>query len=205
MSSGDTKWSSVLLPGGARVGSGIRRGMGRRKIATGGFAAVILMAGCADTPNSSPVESGFVGEEHNRVDVMFAQMMIPHHDDAIAMAEYLEQVDGVDPRVDELAAGIVEAQVAENDEMNSWLSERGYSQVNSSPGQVNEEAVAGTSAADIEESFLTEMIAHHEHGVDMARGAANRGQSPVMTGLAQGMVEDQGEEIELMRSLLSEN
>lgn len=137
------------------------------------------------------------------MDVMFAQMMIPHHDDAIAMAEYLEQVDGVDPRVDELTVGIVVAQESENNEMNSWLRERGYSEVASSRGQVNEEVVAG--AADIEESFLTEMIAHHEHGVDMAHGAANRGQSPVMTGLAQGMVEDQGAEIELMRRLVSEN
>ncbi|MGB5951825.1 MAG: DUF305 domain-containing protein [Ornithinimicrobium sp.] len=181
------------------------RGTGRRAAGVSALVAAFLLAGCADAPEDAPDDSGSAGDGHNRVDVMFAQMMIPHHDDAIAMAEYLEQVDGIDPRVDELAEDIVQAQESENSEMNSWLRERGYPEVDSSPGQVNEEAVSGRSTADIEESFLTEMIAHHEHGVDMARGAADRGESPVMTGLAQGMVQDQSAEIELMRSLLSEN
>lgn len=179
------------------------RSAGRRAVA-GSVAAVVVLAGCSNTPEAQS-EGASEQEEHNRVDVMFAQMMVPHHDDAIAMAQYVEQVDGVDPRVDELAAGIVAGQVAENDEMNAWLSDRGYPEVASSPGQVDGEAVAGESPAQIEESFLTEMIAHREHGVDMARGAANRGESTVMTDLAQGMVDDQSQEIDLMRDLLEQS
>ncbi|MGB3186610.1 MAG: DUF305 domain-containing protein [Ornithinimicrobium sp.] len=180
-----------------------KRGPGGR-VAAASVVLAVTLAGCGDT-GGAPSDPAAQQAEHNRVDVMFAQMMIPHHDDAIAMAEYLEHVDGVDPRVDKLAAGIINAQVAENTAMNTWLTERGYSEVPSDPGQVNEQAIAGSTAAEIEDSFLTEMIAHHEHGIDMARSAADEGESPMMADLAQGMVDDQGQEVELMRDLLNEN
>ncbi len=109
----------------------------------------------------------------------------------------------MDPEVDVLAGDIVEAQARENVEMNTWLDERNYPQVPSAPGQVNDQSLVQASTAEIEEAFLTEMIAHHEHGVDMARSAAERGESPVMTDLAQAMVEDRSQEIESMRDLLA--
>ncbi len=196
-------WATSCYPSAPRAQSGARRAVGRRAAWASSVAVLALLAGCADTPNAQ-TDGGPEEAQHNRVDVMFAQMMIPHHDDAIAMAQYLEQVDGVNPRVDSLAAGIVEAQVVENRQMNEWLTQLGYPEVASSPGEVDADAVAGSSTDDIEESFLTEMIAHHEHGVDMARGAANRGESPFMTGLAQGMIEDQGREIDVMRDMLNE-
>lgn len=49
----------------------------------------LVMSGCAGTPGEP--QAAPAGEGHNSVDVMFAQMMIPHHDDAIAMGRYLEQ------------------------------------------------------------------------------------------------------------------
>jgi len=166
-------------------------------------AASLALAGCAGTSGESPETS--MGEEHNSVDVMFAQMMIPHHDDAIAMGRYLQQSDGVDPEVDALAGDIIEAQTRENSEMNTWLSERDYPPVTSAPGRVNEQSLAEASTAEVEKAFLTEMIAHHEHGVDMARGAVERGESDVMTDLAQTMVDDQSQEIESMRDLLAKS
>lgn len=161
--------------------------------------ATVLITGCTGgTPADDVAPSEF-----NQVDVMFAQMMVPHHDDAIAMSDYLQEIDGVDPPVEKLAEGIEAAQRQENTEMNSWLSQRGYPKVEQSPTQINEEAVASDSASAAEKQFLTEMIAHHQHGVEMAQGAADRGKSPVMTDLAQGMVQDQGKEIELMGELLA--
>ncbi len=165
-------------------------------------AASLALAGCAGA-SGEPQETP-TGEEHNSVDVMFAQMMIPHHDDAIAMGRYLQQTDGVDPQVDSLANDIIEAQVRENGDMNAWLGERDYPQVPSVPGQVNDQSLAGASPAEIEKVFLTEMIAHHEHGVDMASSAVERGESPVMTDLAQTMVQGQSQEIEMMRDLLAQ-
>lgn len=164
-------------------------------------AASLALAGCAGTwgePDETSIDEG-----HNSVDVMFAQMMIPHHDDAIAMGRYLQQSDGVNPDVDTLAGDIIEAQVRENADMNTWLGEREYPQVTSAPGRINDQSLGGASPAEVEKVFLTEMIAHHEHGVEMARSAAQRGESPTMTDLAQTMVDDQSEEIESMRDLLA--
>lgn len=179
-----------------------RRARKNRRRLVVGVAASLWATGCSvdvQSENAQPETPGL-----NRVDVMFAQMMVPHHDDAIAMANYLQDVSGVDPRVEELAAGIVRSQERENEKMNSWLTERGYPTVDEGPARVNEESVAGQSADQAEGQFLTEMIAHHEHGVDMAQGAVRRGQSPVMTDLAQQMVDDQSREIEQMRDLLAE-
>lgn len=203
MNPAEKMWAISRCRGALAMWWGRKRTPGLRAASTGSVAALVLLAGCADT-TPAQTEGAAAQEEHNQVDVMFAQMMIPHHDDAIAMAQYLAQVEGVDPSVDELAAGIVASQVAENEEMNTWLGERGYPEVESSPGQVDGDALAGESPAQIEGSFLTEMIAHHEHGVDMSRGAADRGESVVMTDLAQGMVDDQSREIELMREMLEQ-
>jgi len=165
------------------------------------MVAPLTLAGCAGTP--AEPQAAPAGEGHNSVDVMFAQMMIPHHDDAIAMVRYLQQSDGVDRQVDPLAGDITEAQVRENVDMNTWLGEQDYPQVPSVPGQVNHQSLAGASPAEVEEVFLTEMIAHHEHGLDMARSVVEREESPVMTDLSQTMVEDQSQEIETMRDLLA--
>jgi len=164
-------------------------------------ATVVLATGCAGTGESQ--SSGAPQEDdHNKVDVMFAQMMVPHHDDAIAMATYIGEVDSVDPRVGELADTIATSQAAENAEMNDWLGRRGYAEATSSPGEINAGALGEASVEEVEAAFLGEMIAHHEHGVDMAEGAALRGESPAMVDLAQTMADDQTEQIETMRDLL---
>jgi len=170
-----------------------------------GVLAVLALLWASGCSTETQPEAESVTENYNRVDVMFAQMMVPHHADAIAMADYLQGVRGVDPRVQGLAEGIVTSQQRENEEMNTWLSERGYPQVDDGAMRVDEEAVAGQSAEAAQEQFLSEMIAHHEHGVDMAASAARRGQSPTMTDLAAGMVQDQTQEIQQMRQLLADD
>jgi len=181
-----------------------RWGRPGRILAAATLAVAVSVAGCSAAQEpSSTLEVETENKTHNRVDVMFAQMMIPHHDDAIAMAQYLGELDGVDPTVDELATQIMQAQRSENREMNAWLRQHGYQQVPSTPGQVDVAALAGASRPEVERAFLTEMVAHHEHGVDMARGAAARGDSPAMTRLAEDMAEDQTREIELMQDLLA--
>jgi uncharacterized protein (DUF305 family) len=57
-------------------------------------------------------------------DRMFLEMMIPHHQDAVEMAE-TEIADGSDPDVVDLARDIVESQSAEIEEMQTLLTELG--------------------------------------------------------------------------------
>lgn len=67
--------------------------------------------------------SGGNGDSYNQIDVMFAQMTMPHHDDAIAMSQYLDQVDDVDPQMTALAQSMVEDQSAEIELMQDLLAQ----------------------------------------------------------------------------------
>src|SRR4051812_29908265 len=64
---------------------------------------------------SAPATAG-----HNSHDVMFAQMMIPHHQQAITMAEQAA-TKASSPEVKKLATQIENAQQPEIDKMTGWL------------------------------------------------------------------------------------
>ena len=71
-------------------------------------AAALLAAGACGAPEEDGEAAGNGGAQHNDADVMFAQMMIPHHEQALEMAELAEDRSG--PEVGDLAAEIAEAQ-----------------------------------------------------------------------------------------------
>uniref|UniRef100_A1UQ05 DUF305 domain-containing protein n=1 Tax=Mycobacterium sp. (strain KMS) TaxID=189918 RepID=A1UQ05_MYCSK len=64
---------------------------------------------------------------HNDADVMFAQGMIPHHQQAIEMSDMLLGKKGIDPGVIALANEIKDAQSPEIEQMQAWLQEWGDS------------------------------------------------------------------------------
>lgn len=53
---------------------------------------------------------GEISEEHNDADVMFAQMMIPHHQQAVEMSETLLAKDDIPQNVADFAQGVIDAQ-----------------------------------------------------------------------------------------------
>ena len=82
---------------------------------------------------NSPSDAAFAAAMHGmmkgmdtkptgRPDVDFVTMMIPHHQGAIDMAK-VELQYGKDPKLRELASGIVAAQEAEIAEMEGWLAQ----------------------------------------------------------------------------------
>jgi uncharacterized protein (DUF305 family) len=56
----------------------------------------------------------------SRFDVMFLTMMIEHHEGAVEMAETVIE-DGMDPRVEDLAEDIIDAQTREITAMQERL------------------------------------------------------------------------------------
>ena len=60
----------------------------------------------------------------DELDKAFLEWMIPHHQWAIDMAEYL--VDAKNPELKQMWVEIIEAQQAEINQMNQWLVEWGY-------------------------------------------------------------------------------
>ena len=69
----------------------------------------------------SPSASASVSSAHNDSDVAFATQMIPHHQQAVEMADMVLAKTGVDPRVTELAKQIKAAQDPEIVTMTGWL------------------------------------------------------------------------------------
>lgn len=80
----------------------------------------------ATTAGSSSVSSSPAGSQaHNDQDVMFAQHMIPHHQQAVQMSDIILGKQGIDPRVIDLANQIKAAQGPEIQQLQTWLNQWG--------------------------------------------------------------------------------
>lgn len=171
----------------------------------------------AATPAGSPASSASgtpAAGPHNNADVMFAQMMIPHHQQAIEMSDILLAKDGIDPKITDLAQQIKAEQGPEIAQMSGWLA--GWGQ-NPSPsmgmdhdmggGMMNQadmdalEQATGTEAAKL---FLTGMVKHHQGAITMAQQQVANGQNPEAVALAKRIITDQQAEITTMNQLLDQ-
>jgi uncharacterized protein (DUF305 family) len=141
-------------------------------------------------------------------DIMFAQMMIPHHEQAVVIAE-LAKTRAADPRVTALAAQITAAQAPEIEQMAGWLREWG------APRLTEDEAMAahgghgmsgmltpevldelrGLSGADFDRRFAAAMIEHHRGAIEMAQPVTDSA-NPEVASLAQRIVATQQDEID---------
>jgi uncharacterized protein (DUF305 family) len=105
-----------------------------RRIALSAAAVLtaFTLAACGSTspPTAAPNTPGpmmtapAADGDHNQADVVFSQMMIPHHEDAIEMAK-LAQSRSDNPDVKALAAQILAAQQPEIEQMRGWLASWG--------------------------------------------------------------------------------
>jgi uncharacterized protein (DUF305 family) len=158
--------------------------------------------------SATPSAGGF-----NDADVMFAQMMIPHHRQAVEMSDTILAKTGVDSRVTALAQKIKAAQQPEIDELTSWLSAWGKPAPSSSQsmegmgdGMMSSDDMAKLKATDgstASKLFLSQMIDHHEGAVEMAKTEAASGSDAKAVAMAKSIVETQTSEITEMKALLA--
>ena len=86
-----------------------------------GLVLALALTGCgseSSDPDGSSAEGG------TAADVAFAQLMIPHHQAGVMMADAVIQKSS-EPQVVKLANAIRTAQLAEIDQMRQMLTERG--------------------------------------------------------------------------------
>ncbi len=169
-----------------------------------------LLSGCSAAAEQGPAPPR-VSEESSAAfsmsDLMFAQMMIPHHEQAVDMAELaLDRSDDADIR--QLSEQIRDAQQPEIEQMSSWLNAAGMTQMAHDMGMhgmVDDDDMAELSAAtgaEFDRLFLEAMIVHHEGAIEMTRMIIDSNNSEVRA-LAESIISSQSAEIELMRTLLS--
>ena len=191
------------------------------------FAALIALSGCSTVTDTGSMEgmnhSGSamstaqpteVGAEteagHNAADAMFAQMMLPHHAQAVEMSDIMLAKHGMDAKIIALAKEIKAAQAPEIATMTSYLSAWGEPTTmtgdHAMAGMMTStdldklKAAEGTEAAKL---FLTQMTAHHEGALEMAKTEVTSGKNADAITLAKSIVSSQEAEISDMKELLA--
>jgi uncharacterized protein (DUF305 family) len=171
--------------------------------AGGGMSGMDMSASDAPGPEKA---AGF-----NDADVMFAQMMIPHHEQAVQMSDVLLAKDGIEDRVRDLATQIKNAQQPEIDQMTEMLSEWGQEESGmggmDGGGLLSDEdmtALEDATGDDAARLFLEGMIAHHEGAIEMAEAEVADGENAGAKELAETIVAAQTDEIAVMQELLAD-
>lgn len=141
-------------------------------------------------------------------DIMFAQMMIPHHQQAIVMSDFALKTS-TNPDVLALARQIKAAQAPEIEQMKGWLSAAGTSLMGAHgmamDGMLTDSEIATLKSATgstFDKLFLQGMIGHHEGALTMVSMIVNSDNSEART-LAKNIKTSQSAEIELMRKYLA--
>ncbi len=159
------------------------------------------------------------GNSYSPDDVKFMQDMIPHHNQAVQMAELVSDRTN-NQELRDVAGRIDASQVDEIDFMDGWLSDRGeavpettaHSAMHMShvmAGMASPENMARLAeleGTEFDRLFLTLMIAHHEGAVTMVEELLEQPGSaydPVLFQFVNDVTNDQSQEIERMNAMLA--
>ncbi|NHU49195.1 DUF305 domain-containing protein [Rhodococcus sp. A14] len=209
-------------------------------------SGVLVLAGCSDnsggghdmsqmsnntsgTTSSSSTTAAAETTAFNNADVMFLQMMYPHHAQAVEMAN-MALGRTTNPQVLDLAKNIAAAQGPEMDQMTALLAQRGMAVPSTDAGSgmsgMNHggtsgmadgggmsgmmtpeqmSGLAGKSGADFDTAWLNMMIAHHTGAIEMAQTELADGENADAKQMATAIVGAQQAEITTMTALLQQN
>ena len=171
-------------------------------------------APAGDQPAGPPAQG-----PHNDADVAFATGMIPHHAQAVQMADMAVQ-RSASGEVKDLAAAVKAAQGPEIAQLSGWLTgwgrpvpavggsmsmDHGAGGHGGMVGMMSAEEMKQLGAAsgkDFDTMWLKMMIKHHEGAITMAQTQLAQGTNPAAKELAQTIATDQAKEIATMKGLL---
>ncbi|MEO5321082.1 DUF305 domain-containing protein [Arthrobacter sp. CC3] len=198
--------AAVALAGCSTGTSGSSAATSSSTASTGSSMPGMDHGGSGMMSSSAPAAS----TEHNDADTMFAQGMIPHHEQAVEMSEMMLGKKGIPAAVTDLATRIKAAQAPEIETMTGWLKSWNESATmgagHSMDGMMGEndlkqlDAAQGTEAAKL---FLKQMITHHQGAVMMAKTETAQGKNADAIKLSKDIVTAQEAEIQEMQDLLA--
>lgn len=200
----------------------------RTALATALIGPVLALAACSDndadpmaghdmnsSASATPQASASSTAAFNDADVMFAQMMIPHHEQAVAMSDMVLAKTDADADVLKLAQQIKAAQQPEIDTMNGWLEDWGQTDDggggmdhgSNDDGMMTEEEMTELDQADGpagSKLYLDGMIKHHQGAITMAQTEIDGGMNPDAVAMAKTIKTTQQEEITTMQDMLEQ-
>ena len=211
----------------------VKRTTRHAAIAAATIATAVTLAACSGSTDhqnmpgmnagSTPTVTSATGGSpasgaHNAADVTFASGMIPHHGQAITMAD-MATSKATNAQVKSLAAAIKTAQGPEIATMSGWLTGwgqpvpaatgghdmSGMGTGGAMSGMMSEQEMQQLSTATgaaFDRMWLQMMIKHHQGAVTMAQTELAGGQSTDAKQLAQQIIDVQNKEIDTMTALL---
>lgn len=156
----------------------------------------LILSGCAKSSQSS--------SDFSSNDITFAEMMIPHHEQAIEMSELAFQ-NTSNSEVLKIAQEIGDSQSPEIELMKSWTGVKESTHAGHlmegmlSEVEISELRAAKNDAFDL--LFLEGMIKHHRGAIEMAKDAIYSDNIEVAN-LSASIMKTQEIEITLMQDLL---
>ncbi len=163
-----------------------------------------------------PAATAAAGVVFNDADVAFAQGMIPHHEQAVEMADIaLDPNVGAGGPVRDLATQIKGAQDPEIALMTGWLAAWGQPMqmatdeghdMSSMDGMMSADemdSLGSMTGADFDKMWMEMMIRHHEGAIAMAQTVKAAGSSPDVLALGEQVIAAQQAEIAQMQALLA--
>ncbi|MET7911782.1 DUF305 domain-containing protein [Streptomyces avermitilis] len=202
----------------------IRRGAAVAAAAT----AALVLAACGSSDDSSAGHDGHASKsptasasavrgQHNAADVAFAKGMIPHHRQAVEMAD-LAPTRAESAEVKKLADEIKKAQDPEIKTLSGWLTSWGeqvpaegameHSMHGAGGGMMTAEEMdklKNSSGKAFDTAFMEMMINHHEGAVAMAKTEKADGSFPDAKTMADAIITSQTAEITRMNDLLGKS
>ena len=166
--------------------------------------------------NNDPMDEMFGHMGHSSssgslsgADVMFLQMMIPHHQQAVDMSTLaLEKT--TNPQLRDLATRIKSAQTSEIAQMKKWLSDAGASEdpghsMSGMGGMLSATEYAALKSATgttFDRLWLEGMIGHHDGAIHMTNMIEDA-ENPEIKVFGENVVKVQSAEIKEMRGILA--
>ena len=186
--------------------------------------AALLLGACGSSDmgsmdmgssDSSSMDMGYSipeSADFNDADVMFAQMMIPHHEQAIEMSDIaLDPNTGASAAIIALATQIKGAQDPEISQMKNLLTTWGMptemgsmdhsSMMDGMLSLEEMDTLGQLKGAEFDKAWAKGMIAHHEGAIAMANDVLANGKNSEILALANAVVSGQSTEIETLKPL----
>lgn len=181
------------------------------------LAGAVSLAGCSinsgGTGSNGMMDGGMMGNNKSSsgfsgTDIMFAQMMIPHHQQAVDMST-LAETRTTNPEILALAKQIKDAQAPEIKQMTAWIESSGSSMDMGHDmgmgGMLTDEqmtALENAQGAAFDKLYLEGMIGHHQGALQMAKMIENSDNAEAKE-LAANIITSQSTEIEKMKQMLA--
>ncbi len=162
------------------------------------------MSGHMGHGSSSSKNANYTG-----ADIMFLQMMIPHHQQAIDISN-LAMKSSQDAELIELAKIIARDQAAEIKQMKAWLADAGASEdmghsMDGMGGMLSDDELAALSAAtgkEFDVLWLKGMTGHHDGAIHMTQMIEDA-QNADIKAFGTKVIKDQSEQIDQMKKMLA--